>query len=371
MKIKEIEVIPFKVEYAVPVRIATGLLRTADNVLLKIISDDGIVGLGETQPLPVFQGCSETQESIVQVIRNSFTSVLLGRDPFDIERIMTDLDAVVRGCSYAVTAVSDALYDLMAKSLGVPLFKLLGGRYRDRIEMVWSIGMKSTEEMEKEARWAVEQEYRKLKIKTGSPDPGEDVEHAFAVRKVLGDDFSFRIDANAGFNLKDALNTINAMKPLKLEFVEQPLPIWDYDGLATLSKLIDIPIMADESCNTIYSVMELMKRQAVSILDIKLAKNGGIYHAQKIAAIAQACNIPLYAGNQPSCSVGAAAAAHFYAATPNVIAGDFNIGPAGWLAADIVKKPMALKGPFAVVPEGTGIGVELDEGKLGKYAVAS
>jgi L-alanine-DL-glutamate epimerase-like enolase superfamily enzyme len=370
MKIKTIEVIPFRIPYAIPVKISTGLLASADNVLVKIIAENGLIGIGETQPLPPFQGCSETQNSIVQVIKNKYIPILLGQDPANIERIMEDLDASVRGCSYAVTAVSDGLYDLFAKSLNIPLYKLLGGLYRNKIEMVWSIGMKSTAEMEKEARWALGQGYRKLKIKVGSANPKDDVEHAFAVRKVLGEDISFRIDANAGYTFIDALNAIKAMKGVNLEFIEQPLPIWDYDGLAKLSALIDIPIMADESCNTIQSVVELVKRMAVAICDIKLAKNGGIFHARKIAAITQAANIPLYAGNQPATSIGAAAAAHFYGATPNVIAGDFNIGPAGWISGDIVKRPLVLDGPFAIVPDGIGIGVELDESKLAKYTVS-
>jgi len=283
---------------------------------------------------------------------------------------MDDLDAVVRGSSYAVTAVGDALYDLLAKLLGVPLYTLLGGLYRDRVQMVWSIGMKATSEMEKEANAVKERGYRKVKIKVGSPNPQDDIEHARAVRQVLGKENSFRIDANAGYTFKDALSTILAMKELELEFVEQPLPIWDLDGLRKLSEIVNLPIMADESVNTPQSALELVKRQAAAIFDIKLAKHGGVYYARKIAAIAKTANIPLYAGNQPASSIGAATAIHFFAATKNVIAGDFNIGPDGWLADDIVTKPLALEGPFALVPPGVGIGVELDEAKLARYAVA-
>ncbi|HZQ10493.1 MAG TPA: enolase C-terminal domain-like protein [Anaerolineae bacterium] len=294
----------------------------------------------------------------------------MGRDAAEIERIMDDLDAVVRGSSYAVTAVGDALYDLLAKLLGVPLYTLLGGLYRDRVQMVWSIGMKATSEMEKEANAVKERGYRKVKIKVGSPNPQDDIEHARAVRQVLGKENSFRIDANAGYTFKDALSTILAMKELELEFVEQPLPIWDLDGLRKLSEIVNLPIMADESVNTPQSALELVKRQAAAIFDIKLAKHGGVYYARKIAAIAKTANIPLYAGNQPASSIGAATAIHFFAATKNVIAGDFNIGPDGWLADDIVTKPLALEGPFALVPPGVGIGVELDEAKLARYAVA-
>jgi L-alanine-DL-glutamate epimerase-like enolase superfamily enzyme len=371
MKIKEIEVIPYKIPYSQPVRISTGVLENADNVLVKLIGDNGIIGIGETQPMPIFQGCSETMESITQVINHNYEPVLRGRDPTDLKKIMFDIDNAVNGAIYASAAVSDALYDLLAKFYGVPLYKILGGLFRDRIEMVWSIGMKSKSEMEKEASWALDKKFRKIKIKVGSPNTSDDIENAFAVRKVLGDKISFRVDANAGYTFKDALYVIKTLNEIHLAFVEQPLSVWDYDGLAKLSSSLDVPIMADESCNSVNSALELIKRQAASIFDIKLAKNGGIFHAQKIESIAHACNIPLYAGNQPCSSIGAAAAVHFYAAMPNVIAGDFNNGPVGWLAGDIVKRPLKLDMPFALVPlTGLGIGVELDEKKLADYAAS-
>jgi muconate cycloisomerase len=231
--------------------------------------------------------------------------------------------------------------------------------------------MKSTEEMVSEAQRVMGQGYQKLKIKVGAPDYSEDVEHAFAVRKAIGEDASFRIDANAGLTFDRVLNLLRLLTEVHLEIVEQPLPIWDYDGLARLSTLIDIPIMADESCHSLHSAMELVKRQAVAIFDIKLMKNGGIHNSRKIAAIAQSANIPIYAGGNVGSSVGAAAAAHFYAATPNVIAGDFNLGPGGWLTADLVEEPLHVEGPFAFVPDGAGIGVQLDEKKLNRYAVSA
>ena len=140
--------------------------------------------------------------------------------------------------------------------------------------------------------------------------------------------------------------------------------------MARLSDVLGVPVMADESANSIQSVMEIVKRKAASIIDIKLAKMGGIYNARKVAAIADAAGLPLYAGGQVATSIGAATAAHFYTATSNVIGGDFQLGPDGWLAADIVKKPLQVKGGLAEVPvDGPGIGVELDEEKLEKLAV--
>jgi L-alanine-DL-glutamate epimerase-like enolase superfamily enzyme len=371
MQINKVEAIPINVPYPVPVTISTGTLYVQESVLVRITADDGTIGLGETQPIPFFQGCAETQDTVLTLVRSVYTSLLLGQDPFDIEKLNQDMERALRGGEYARAAVGDALYDLVARALDIPLYKLLGGCYRDKIPCVWSIGMKPTQAMADEARRELDRGYFLLKCKIGAPDPDTDVANVAAIREALGPDVSFRVDANAGLRYSEALARLKRMVgPYSLEFVEQPVAIWDLDGLARLSDVLCVPIMADESANSIHAVIELVKRKAASIIDIKLAKMGGVYSARKIAAIADAAGIPLYAGGQVATSVGAATAAHFFAATWNVIGGDFQLGPDGWLAADIVKKPLQVKDGYALVPEeGPGIGVELDEEKLEKVAV--
>jgi muconate cycloisomerase len=371
MKISELEVIPFTLPYKTPFRMSTGLIHTADNVLVKIIADNGLVGLGEAQPVPGMQGCSETQKSICEVINTFYSPILLGKDPSDISAIMKALELILYDCRYAVASVCNGLYDLLAKSLNVPLYNLLGGLYSKQIEMVWPIGIQSTTEVEEEVRAAKKNGYRKIKIKVGATDPDEDIEHISAALRFGGHDCSLRIDANGSYTISEALRIIKTAKSDNLELVEQPLPIWDYDGLAKLSGLIDIPIMADESCHTVQSALELVKKQAVSIFDIKLDKNGGIHNANKIGTIAHASNLPLYAGSNPGSSISAATSAHFFAALPNVIGGDFNMGQAKALADDIAQKPLEMEGPYVLIPEGPGIGIDLDEKKLSKYAVSS
>ena len=371
MKIVKIEAIAINIPYEIPVVIATGTLEVQENVLVRVTADDGTVGLGETQPIPCFQGCGETQDTILSLIREVYTPLVLGRSPFDIEKLNQDMTHAVNGGSYARTAVSDALYDLVARALDVPLYDLLGGCCRDKIPGVWSIGMKPAVEMADEARRQVDRGYFLLKCKIGAPDAETDVRNVAAVREALGPDVAFRVDGNAGMRYSEALPRLKRMvEPYSLEFVEQPLAIWDLDGMARLSEALSVPIMADESANSIHAVMDLVKQQAASIIDIKLAKMGGIYTARKIAAIAEATGIPLYAGGQPSTSVGAATAAHFYAATWNVIGGDFPLGPDGWLSADITRDPLRVEDGFACVPtEGPGIGVELDEAKVESVSV--
>ena len=371
MKIGKVDAIPFSIPYQVPVTISTGTLLVQESVLVRLTADNGTTGLGETQPIPFFQGCGETQDTILALIDNVYAPLLIGQRPFDIEKLNQVMETAVCGGNYARTAVGDALYDLVARALDVPLFDLLGGLCRDRIPVVWSIGMKPARAMAEEAKQQCGRGYFLLKCKIGAADHNRDIENVAAIREALGQDVSFRVDGNAGMSYSAALLRLKRMvEAYRLDFVEQPVAIWDLDGMARLSDVLGVPVMADESANSVQSVMEIVKRRAASIIDIKLAKVGGIYNAVRIAAIADAAGMPVYAGGQVASSIGAATAAHFYAAARNVIGGDFHLGPDGWLAADIVKKPLEVQDGYARVPmDGPGIGVELDEKKLERWIV--
>jgi muconate cycloisomerase len=338
-------------------------------VIVRMRAGD-VTGIGETEPLRGFQGCAESQATIVPMIRERFAPLLLGRDPFDIEKIARDLENVIGGNPYAKAGVINALYDLMARTLKMPLCQLRGGCYREKIPVVWTIGIKDSKEMTKEALWALERGYRLLKLKIGAAEHDVDVQNIAAIREAVGAEIGLRVDANGALSLLQAWKLLRSLAPFNLELVEQPLPIGDLGGMARLIETSGLPIMPDESLHSLESALELVTKKAASIFGMKLAKHGGVYYAQKIAAIAQAAHLPIYPGNQPSTSVGSATAAHFFAATWNAtLGGDFHIGPAGWLADDIVRNPLVIRDGHAFVPQGVGIGMELDEAKLAKYAV--
>jgi muconate cycloisomerase len=369
MTIDRVEVIPIRLPNRIPLKLATGVLEHQDNVIVRLWVGR-LAGLGETQPLEGFQGCTESQATIVPLIRERLAPVLIGRSPFEVERIVRDMEAAVAGSPYAKAAVVDALYDLNAKAYGVPLHQLLGGLYRDRIPVVWTIGIQDRRRMADEARWALGRGFRLVKVKIGSAHAAEDVENVAAVRDAVGPEVGLRVDANGVFGFDQALALLRDLSPFKLELVEQPLGLGDLDGMARLIELAGVPIMPDESLHSPESALELVRRRAASIFGMKLAKHGGIYGAQRIAAIAQAASLPIYPGGQPGTSVGSATAAHFYAATWNAsLGGDFHVGPAGWLADDIVKRPLVVKDGYAFVPDGVGIGVEVDETRLARYTV--
>lgn len=367
VKIDGVEAIPIRIPNRQPLRLATTLLEHQDNVIVRMRAGE-LVGLGETQPLAGFAGCAESQRTIVPLIREWLAPLVVGRDPFDLDGIAGDLAAAAPEAPYARAAVVDALYDLAARALGVPLCQLLGGRVRDRIPVVWTIGIKERAVMVEEARQAVARGYRLLKVKAGSAPAAEDAGNLEAIRNAVGAGVGLRVDANGALSFDGALALLRAVAGLALDLVEQPLAIDDLDGMARLIELTGVPIMPDESLHSPESALRLVSRKAASIFGMKLAKHGGVHPARRIAAIARAASIPVYPGGQPGTSVGSATAAHFYAATPNAtLGGDFHIGPAGWLAGDVVRVPLAVADGHAAVPAGPGIGMELDEARLSRY----
>jgi muconate cycloisomerase len=370
MKIERVEVLPIRVPNRVPLKIATSLLTQQDNVIVRLHAG-GLAGIGETQPLLGFAGCSESQLTIVPLIRERFVPLLVGQDVFEIERMMRAMEQAISGNPYAKAAVADALFDLQARALGVPLYQLLGGRFRDRIPVVWTIGIKDRAAMVEEARWALDRGFRLLKLKVGAQPAGDDIRMVEAIRGAVGPGIGLRVDGNTALSFTDALRLLRALAEFDLELAEQPLAIDDLDGMARLIELTGVPIMPDESLTSPRSALAIVARRAASIFGMKLAKHGGIYGGRQIAAIAQAAGLPIYPGGQPGTSVGSATAAHFYAATWNVtIGGDFHVGAAGWLADDIVHTPIRIADGHAFIPDGgPGIGVELDPLKLEKYAV--
>jgi muconate cycloisomerase len=369
LKITGVDVVPIRIPNRVPIRLSTAVLEHQDNVIVRLRAG-ALEGIGETQPLPGFQGCVESQATIVSTIRQRIAPVLLGQDASAPDVIVRGLEQAVWGNPYAKAAVVDALYDLLARAYGVPLYQLLGGLFREKIPVVWTIGIKDRREMAEEAQGAIDRGFRLLKLKVGAQPIDEDVRSVEAVRQAVGPDIGIRVDANGALSFTDGLALLRRLAPLDLELAEQPLDIRDLKGAARLIELTRVPIMPDESLTSPESALDLVAKRAASIFGMKLAKHGGVHFARAIAAIAQAASIPIYPGGQPGTSVGSATAAHFYAATWNAtLGGDFHVGAAGWLADDIAKNPLVVEDGYAIVPQGLGIATEIDEDKLEKYAV--
>jgi muconate cycloisomerase len=303
-------------------------------------------------------------------IHDQFAPLLIGRSPFQINAIMHYLNQTLYGSLYAQAAIGDALYDLVGKFLNVPIHALLGGKCRDTVRVGAVLSMKPTvEELVEAAQGFFDRGFRHLGLKIGI-DPVADLRNAKALRDRFGDDIVLRVDANASMNFDAAQTLLRKLQPYDIDAAEQPVAIWDVDGLAALARAVDMPIMADESVSTDHSLLDVIKKRAATVVQTKTAKNGGIHYIRKLWALAQASGMRIYPGNHPSTSVATSAVAQMCASSPEpVMEGVFAVGVSGALADDIAENPIRPVDGEIPVPDGPGLGITLDEDKLAKYRV--
>jgi len=337
-------------------------------VITKVHTDEGIVGLGEGDPVdPSFYG--ETQETIVNVIRRFFAPMLLGKNPLNTESIMAPLEHGFPGSACAKCALDIALFDIAGKAFGVPVYTLLGGIYREKIPVALEVHLNSPEEMARVALEHVEQ--RKvgvLKVKVGV-DPQEDIERVRAVREAVGGRTKIRVDGNCGYSTKDAIRFAKGAEKYDLELIEQPVGRWDIEGLARIRSAIGIPLEVDESVWSISDALNVIRHKAADIINIKITRVGGLTNARKIAAIAEAAHLECLVGTEGEFGVGTAAKIHLALATKNMnLASEFT---EYYTTLDnIWAKPIAMQDGFLGAIHEPGLGVELDEEKMRIYTRA-
>ncbi|MCG8548515.1 MAG: hypothetical protein MJE12_30300, partial [Alphaproteobacteria bacterium] len=325
--------------------------------------------VGETQAWRR-QGSAEILANLVRIVEEHFAPILVGRSPFDVADILHRLNTTLYNSLYAQAAVGDALYDLMGRLLGVPVHDLLGGRCRDSIGIAAVLSMKpSTSETVAEAETYYERGFRHFGVKIGV-DSAADLANVKALRERFGDQVVLRVDANAALSYDAALGLLRKLEPYDIDAAEQPVALWDLDGMAALSRAVAMPIMADESVSTDHSLLDVIKKRAASVVQTKVAKNGGIHYIQKLWHLAAAAGMRIYPGNHPSLSIATASVAHLCAAWPGpLMEGVFAVGVTGALADDVVETPLRPENGAIRIPDGPGFGVALDEDRVAALRV--
>jgi len=346
-------------------------------VLVKI-QGDGVIGYGQIRPISPGHFVADTTHSVVSAITEVYGPSLIGKDAFDIESITATFDARLAGNPAARAALDIALHDYMGKLLAVPVHKLIGGCCQPRIPLEWSVSMADDiGVMIAEARRAVEEfGIRVLCIKAADRRGWrQDVKNFEAIRRAVGDDIVIGIDPNTGWCLADAISAVHALRPYDLGYIEQPVARRDLDGMAEIRREAKgIPVMADEGIFTLQDAYAIARARAADAFCIKLYKLGGLTPARKIAAVAEASDIQLNCGGLAVQSqLEAAAAAHFYAATPvhrMMGAGEFVFG-----LNTIGPDPLVPETDFVVrdghvnVPTGPGLGIRVDEAALKRHTL--
>jgi muconate cycloisomerase len=367
-RIDHVEVIPLRMPMKSPIKFSGGSRPFIDTLLVRLHTRDGTSGVGETQAW-LRQGSSETHASLCAVIRDHFAPHLVGQSPFDIAAIMQRLEDSVFHSLYAQAAVSDALFDLQGKLLGVPVHTLLGGRCRDRLAACVVLFMfPSIEETVASAKDYQARGFDSFTIKVGL-DPKRDLQTIAALREALGEDAVIRVDANAGMDFDSALWLLDRAAPYHLDAAEQLLPIWDVAGLAELARRSTTPLMVDESLGTDHDLLAIVRQRAATVIHTKIGKNGGLWGCRKLWPIAAAAGMRIYPGNHPSTSIATLAVVQQAAAWPGpLLEGAFAVGIEA-LAEDVVTQPVRMNGNCVMVPDTPGLGVELDEDRVRAFRV--
>ncbi len=368
MRITHAKVILTKIATRRAHRMSFATTRYQECVYLELHTDEGLVGLGEAPHMAGYSGAGETQLSVALQLRERLLPAILGKDPRQIEARQQDMDRALPWNPRAKSSVNMALYDIVGKALNTPVYNLLGGLVRDRVPLSWSIPITDIDSAVEEAEQMVQQGFTILKMKTGHEDPSQDILRFQKVRAAVGDEIRMRADANQAWDVPTAIRVIRALEPYQIEFMEQPVKVWDLDGLAEVRRATNTYIMADESANSPLDVLNLARKRAVDLISIYINNPGGILNAKKMAIVAEPAGIGCYVGGALEGPIGARACLHFAAATPNVEWG-CEMGGQFLLEADLGREPIEFVDGALMVPQGPGLGGELDSEKLDQHQI--
>src|SRR5579885_1812152 len=354
-----------------PVIMAGEEVRRADNVLVRIAADNGLIGWGEAASAPVMTG--ETLDSIVAAV-NYLEPVLRGREAADIEGALAAMDGRMYGNHGAKAAVEIALHDLAGQAAGKPVHALLGEKKRARLPLLGVIGggdlAGDLRDAEKKKALGV----TAYKIKVGVDTPENDAARTRAICKALGQGLDHGLlisaDANQGFSTEEALRYVRAVEGCGLDFFEQPVAAADLAGMAIVAAAADPAIGADEGIHSLDDIRRHHEAKAARGVSLKAIKLGGL---RALAAAARLCdslamsvNISCKTGES---SIACAAALHVACVAPNVAWG-LTLTHGG-LAQDVTLQPLPASPSHAEALDRPGLGVDVDEARVRRHQTSS
>ncbi|WP_305969202.1 MULTISPECIES: muconate cycloisomerase family protein [unclassified Mameliella] len=336
-------------------------------VLVRIRFSDGSVGLGEGTSIGGMSYGPESPESIRLAIDTYIAPALQGCDADRIIAATEIMQRTVKGNPIARCAVETALWDGLARRLGVSVAQLFGGPVRDAMPVAWTLASGNSETDIVEAQDMLERRRHNIfKLKIGKRAVRDDVAHVGAIRAALGDAVSLRVDVNQAWSLDDARWGLRGLQEIGVELVEQPIDARHLSGLKRLTKGYEIRVMADEALQGPEDAMLVASGGAADVFAVKIAQSGGMKRAAEVASIAQATGIGLYAGTMLEAGVGTAAALQLFSTVPTLQWGSELFGPL-LLRHEILADPIRYS-EFAVhVPEGPGLGIELDPDRIAEF----
>jgi len=330
-----------------------GSFASLDHVIVTLTTSDGLSGHGEATVIPEFMG--ETRDGVLGGL-NRLGPLLEGMGPEDIEGIHELIDRALPDAKSARAAVDEACHDLAGQIRGVPTWRLLGERFRERVDCTWPIGLKNAEATVDEAMARLAEGFRTFKIKVGDND-AEDLLKVRLVREALGPEAVIRLDANGAYAPDRALSVLEGLLRYDLEMVEQPCPAGELSGTARLRRELGVRILADESVFSADDARRVIDAGAADLVNIKIQKLGGLRPARVVADIVERAGLGCVIGSCIEVGPGVAASAHFAvtcrsAATASDLSAGLQLSEDGVDAA-----AFGGVGPSIHEPAGPGLGM--------------
>jgi L-alanine-DL-glutamate epimerase-like enolase superfamily enzyme len=336
-----------------PFKIAIAEMRESLNVLVCLHTNQGIVGWGEASPFPAITG--DTQATSIAVAKD-IAELITGQDALNYVKILSAIHSLVPHNSSIKAAFDMALFDILGKVADLPLYKLLGGA-KNCFETDLTVSLHTPEETAIRGMDAVKKGFKTIKAKVGV-SMESDVARIKALREAVGPKINIRIDANQGWTVPEAIQTLDRLTEYNIQFIEQPVASWDLDGLKQVRQSVKIPVMADEALFSPADALKIIKSEAADYLNIKLMKAGGILPSLKIAHLGEAAGLRCMVGCMNESNLSITAGAHLHASQPHIIFADLD--GSFFLKVDPVIGGVKINNGIVTLPEQSGIGAEVD-----------
>ncbi|AOB31362.1 muconate cycloisomerase [Bordetella sp. H567] len=345
-----------------PHKLSVATMQGQTLMLVRVHCSDGVVGIGEGTTIGGLAYGGESPEGMKLAIDTYFAPGMIGQRASLVPRLMDRIGSVVKENRFAKCAIETALLDALGKRTGLPLSELLGGRRRERLPVAWTLASGDTAKDVAEAEKMLDLRRHKIfKLKIGAKPIKDDIAHVAAIKRALGDDVSVRVDVNMAWSETQAAYGMAALAGAGCELVEQPVAT--AAALGRLVRRFPIALMADESLHGPESAFEIAQVHGADVFAVKVEQSGGLFAAQRVAAIAEAAGIELYGGTMLEGAFGTLASAHVFSTFSSLRWGTELFGPL-LLAEEILVEPLDYSDFQLTVPDAPGLGIELDEDRV-------